>query len=175
MFLLFERMFTFSDLITNAMKTLKLIGITLFVLVILIIGFAKMERIAPLSMVDKDDLNVGLFSNVVINGYDAVSYHTQNKALAGQDDIYSEWHGGKWLFSSPENKDLFDSHPEQYAPIFGGYCVYAITKGVTANTDPEIFEIIDGQLILFAAEDVHVEWMKDPSGNLEVCSSNWNE
>ena len=157
------------------MKSVKYIGITLFVLVILIIGFAKMERITPISMVNQDALNTGMFSKVVINGYDAVSYQVNEKPLPGNENIFSEWKGGKWLFSSEENKSLFESDPNQYAPLFGGYCVYAISKGVTANTDPEVYEVMDGKLILFAAEDVHVEWMKDPVGNLEECTLMWND
>ena len=157
------------------MKASKYIGLTLFILVIVIVGFAISERITPIGMVDKTSLNQGLFSEVVINGYDPVSYHTDHKAVAGVEEIHSEWKGGKWLFSTLENKTLFDASPVKYAPLFGGYCVYAITQGFTANTNPEIFEVVNGNLVLFAAEDVRNEWMKDPVGNIEACTQYWNE
>lgn len=157
------------------MSALKYIGITLFVLVVLMIGFAKTERITPLALVSSSDLNTALLSDVVINGYDAVAYHTERKALMGNSAIYSEWKDGKWLFSSIENKAIFDANPKKYAPLFGGYCVYAISKGLTANTDPEVFEIMNGKLILFAAQDVHAQWMKDPANNLDICTLNWND
>ena len=157
------------------MKAVKYIGITLFVIIILIIGFAKVKRISPVSMVNQDALNIGVFSNVVMNGYDAVSYHMNDKPLPGKDEIYWKWKGGTWLFSSEENKHIFEENPNQYAPLFGGYCAYAISKGITANTNPKIYEIIDGKLILFASEDVHIEWMKNPLSNLENCTWRWND
>ena len=157
------------------MKAIKYIGIALFVLILLLIGFAKLERISPLGMVEPTTLNTGMFSDVVINGYDVVAYHTEQKAIQGNEAYFSNWNDGKWLFSSASNKKLFDAKPDLYAPLFGGYCVFAVSQGFTANTDPEVFEIIDGQLIFFAAEDVHQEWMKDSVTNLKICTQKWSQ
>lgn len=36
---------------------------------------------------------------------------------------------------------MFEANPEAYAPQYGGYCAYAVSKGDTATTDPEAWTI----------------------------------
>ena len=58
---------------------------------------------------------------VAIKGYDSVAYHTEGRAVKGQSDISYTWNDAKWYFTSAENRDLFVSEPERYAPQYGGY------------------------------------------------------
>ncbi len=60
-------------------------------------------------------------SGVAIKGYDAVAYHTENRALKGRSEFSYNWNDAVWYFTSVENKDLFASAPERYAPQYGGY------------------------------------------------------
>ena len=61
------------------------------------------------------------FWGVAIKGYDTVAYHTEGRAVKGHSKYSHEWNDAKWHFTSAENRDLFVSDPERYAPKYGGY------------------------------------------------------
>lgn len=154
-------------------KRTKLIFAIVLGLIVLLFAFAKMNRIAPLSW-GHYQVNQAMFSKVAINSYDPVAYYTENKATMGQEKFMHTWNDADWHFASQENMQLFTENPEKYAPKYGGYCAFAISKGFTANTSSETFEIIDNDLFLFADQDVKDEWMKDRQSNFEKCEENWN-
>jgi len=87
--------------------------------------------------------------DVAIKGYDTVAYF-QGKALKGDESITSQWHDLTWHFASRENRDLFETDPERYAPQYDGYCACAMAEARKAVTDPEVWKIVDGAMhILF--------------------------
>ena len=153
-------------------KTLKIIGITIVILFGLLFTFAKVKRISPLSWGHKE-VNQPMFSDIAINGYDPVAYSLSNQAVEGNEHYIHVWKEASWLFASEENKNKFMANPEKYAPEYGGYCAFAVSKGFTANTNPEVFELIDGKLYLFDGEDVKQEWKANLKENLEKGKINW--
>jgi YHS domain-containing protein len=58
---------------------------------------------------------------IAIHGYDTVVYHTENRAVKGKSEFSYDWNEAEWHFASAENRDLFASDPDRYAPQFGGY------------------------------------------------------
>jgi YHS domain-containing protein len=114
-----------------------------------------------------------MFSNEAINGYDPVSYFTENQPLLGNEAYKYEWKGADWYFSSGANKNLFIGNPEKYTPEYGGYCTFAVSKGFTANTNPNSFEIVSDKLYLFADEEVKKDWKTNLEENLSKCEANW--
>jgi YHS domain-containing protein len=134
---------------------------------------AKIKRVTPLSWEHKQ-INTAMFSNTAANGYDVVAYFTQNKAVEGNEEFSFNWKETDWLFSTIENKNLFAANPEQYAPQLGGFCGFATSKGFTANTDPNTFEVIDGKLFLFADENMRTNWKENQAENMEKCLNNWH-
>ena len=91
-----------------------------------------------------------LENGLAIQGYDPVSYFTQNKALKGKSTISSNIDGVTYYFSSQTNKILFDKLPANYEPQYGGWCSYALgARGEKVEIDPETFKITDGKLNLF--------------------------
>ena len=153
-------------------RTVKIIGIVLLCLVAIVIVFAKVKRITPLSWGHKE-VNQPMFSSEAINGYDPVAYTTENKAVAGNEKISHTWNDADWYFSTEENKNLFAANPEKYVPQFGGYCAFAVSKGFTANIDPNAFEVINGKVYLFADEKVKSDWMGNQVENLKTAEANW--
>ncbi|MDP4680070.1 MAG: hypothetical protein NWS46_06840 [Cyclobacteriaceae bacterium] len=123
------------------MKVLKIIGITLLVIVGLVLIFTTMKKITPLSWSSKK-VNQPLFSNQAINGYDAVAYFSENKAIEGDKMYTFDWENTKWYFLSEGNKKSFIVNPEKYTSEYGGYCVFAVSKGFTADTYPNSFEMV---------------------------------
>lgn len=67
-----------------------------------------------------DGVNTTSFG-VAIKGYDAVAYHTENRAVKGERQFHFQWNDAKWYFISAENRDRFAADPERYAPQYGGY------------------------------------------------------
>ncbi|MDO5979349.1 YHS domain-containing (seleno)protein [Flavivirga spongiicola] len=155
-------------------KRTKIILVLFVVIITLVFTVAKVKRISPLSWGDKG-VNKPMFSNQAINGYDAVTYFIENKAVLGNETYSYNWKNADWNFSSEENKNLFIGNPGKYAPQYGGYCAFAVSKGFTANTNPNSFEVIDGKLYLFDGEGVKADWKENLKENLQKCETNWKK
>jgi YHS domain-containing protein len=61
------------------------------------------------------------FWGVAIKGYDPVAYFAKGRPVKGLKEFSYKWNDAKWYFSSAQNRDLFASDPERYAPQYGGY------------------------------------------------------
>lgn len=112
-------------------------------------------------------------SNLAIKGYDTVAYFTRNQPVEGSRDFEVEWQGATWRFASAEHRELFVSAPEEYAPQYGGYCAYAISKNSTAGIDPSQFSIVDGKLYLNFSKSVQSTWLQDQATLILRADQNW--
>ena len=110
---------------------------------------------------------------IAINGFDPVAYFTMSKPVKGDMGISSDWEGAKMLFASGENKAMFDADPERFAPRYGGYCAYAVSKGATAPTDPDAWTVYEDRLYLNFSVDVRGIWQQDIPGNIQKADANW--
>ena len=110
---------------------------------------------------------------MAINGYDPVAYFTEGRPLEGRAEIASDWDGATLRFASAENKALFDADPEKYAPAYGGYCAYAVSKGYTASTDPDAWSIYEGRLYLNYSRSVRALWSVNKAGHVASADANW--
>ena len=108
-----------------------------------------------------------------IRGTDPVAYFTEGRAVPGDPDIAHEWSGATWRFASEENRARFIADPAAYAPQFGGYCSWAVSKGYTASTDPEAWTIVDGKLYLNYSKDVQKQWLADRDAAIARAEANW--
>ncbi|MFQ5567635.1 MAG: YHS domain-containing (seleno)protein [Paracoccaceae bacterium] len=108
-----------------------------------------------------------------IDGYDTVAYFTDSQPQPG-DPAYSHvWKGATWLFASAAHRDAFAADPERYAPQFGGYCAFAISKGHAVKARPEIWSIVDDKLYLNLGPGAQKKWKADVPGNIARAVSNW--
>jgi len=116
-----------------------------------------------------------VFANkgIAINGYDSVAYFTESKPVKGSSTFTTDWHGATWLFSTAANRDLFKSNPEKYAPQFGGYCAYALSKGSIAPTVPEAWTVYQGKLYLNFSLRARELWKQDIPGNIAKAKGHW--
>lgn len=120
-----------------------------------------------------DPIYTPLFSNLAIRGYDSVAYFTQQQAVKGNKEHQWEWQGATWRFSSAENLALFKAEPEKYAPQYGGYCAYAVSKNKLAPIEPEQFSIVEGKLYLNYNADVQGKWLADRDNFIKLADKNW--
>lgn len=110
---------------------------------------------------------------LAIRGYDPVAYFTQSKPVRGSSAHSSTWNGATWRFASAENKAAFDANPSRYAPQYGGYCAWAVSRGYTASTDPDAWRVVNGKLYLNYNKSVRATWAKDIPGNIAKANRNW--
>ena len=114
-------------------------------------------------------------NGAAINGYDPVAYFREERPVMGSDEHSSTWKGATWLFSSEENRMLFENDPDAYAPQYGGYCAYAVSKNYTAKTEPDAWTLFEGKLYLNYSKLVRALWARDIPGNVEKGDRNWPE
>ena len=110
---------------------------------------------------------------VAINGYDPVAYFTEGKPVEGSPEFTSDWDGAVLQFASAENKAMFDADPDAYAPAYGGYCAYAVSRGYTASTDPDAWSIYEDRLFLNYSRSVRALWRLDKAGHVASGDANW--
>jgi len=108
-----------------------------------------------------------------IKGYDAVAYFKIGKALKGNASFTFRWHDMTWYFATQENRDLFAADPEKYAPQYDGFCAWAMAEARKAQTDPEVWEIVNGKLYLNCSRAAYEKWRRDIPGNIKKADKNW--
>jgi YHS domain-containing protein len=111
--------------------------------------------------------------DVAIRGYDTVAYFQAGKALKGNESFQFQWRCRTWYFLTKENRNLFAAGPEKYAPQYDGYCAWAMTEGRKAQTDPEIWKIVNGKLYLNCSRSAYEKWSSYIPGNIEKADKNW--
>lgn len=121
----------------------------------------------------KPEVFTGIVKGVAVGGYDPVSYFAEGRAVKGKPGIASQHAGVTWRFSSEANRAAFEAEPGRYAPQYGGYCAWAVSRGYTAQGDPEAWKIVDGKLYLNYNREVQSTWQKDIPGNVAKADANW--
>lgn len=115
-----------------------------------------------------------------VGGYDVVAYHTEEKAVPG-DEQYAVEHGGAtYLFASEENKTAFEAEPDKYKPAYGGYCAFGVAQNKQLPANPESFTLQDGKLYMFfkgnvGGKDIDTKpaWDADPTTMTPQADANW--
>lgn len=121
----------------------------------------------------KPEVYTPRFSNLAVDGYDAVAYFTEGAPAKGDKAFETEYRGATWRFSSAENLAAFEAEPQRYAPQYGGYCAWATAQGYTARGNPQNWTIHDGKLYLNYNDKVQADWRQDISGFIEQADANW--
>ena len=112
-------------------------------------------------------------SHGAIKGYDPVAYFVEGSAKKGMEAHSFEWSGVTWYFSSEQHLEKFKTHPEWYAPQFGGYCSYAVSQGYTYKSDPEAWKIVDGKLYLNYSLKIKKKWEANQAELIRSAEANW--
>jgi hypothetical protein len=117
--------------------------------------------------------SINAANGVALKGYDVVAYHTQQQAVKGTRAHAHQWRGVTWQFASAENRDRFAASPESFAPEFGGFCAYGVSRGYAVDIDPQAFAVVDGKLYLNYSKRVQSTWNQDRAGYIEKARQNW--
>ena len=112
-------------------------------------------------------------TGVAIQGYDPVAFFTDNKPVKGLSELPARHNGALYYFASKEHRELFQNDPARYAPAFGGYCAYGVSKGKLVEIDVDAFQIVNGRLLLQYSKGVRDDFNKDTKVNLAKAEQNW--
>jgi YHS domain-containing protein len=137
-----------------------------------LVACAALAFAAP-ALARSPDIYTGFLSSTAVGGYDPVAYFTDGKPVPGNRDITFTWKGATWRFVSEKNRDLFKQKPEAYAPQYGGYCAWAVSRNYTAKGDPKYWKVVGGKLYLNYDAGVQKDWEKDVPGNIAKGDKNW--
>jgi len=122
------------------------------------------------------DMDVNTDKNdMAIKGYDPVAYFTLGKATKGSINYTTTHKGAIYQFVSEDNRNLFDSNPDKYAPQFGGYCAFGVSKEKKFDTDPTAWKIIEDKLYLNLNSQVQQRWLKDSENLIKDAKEYWRE
>jgi len=122
-------------------------------------------------------------NGVVLDGYDVVSYQTQDKAVKGSSKYSTEYDGVKFYFSSKKNKKLFVKNVTKYIPKYNGYCAFAMAaKNAKVPANADTFKIYNGELMVFF-NDFHdgtkfntkIPWNASEKNLYSKAESNWKK
>ncbi|MBY0369331.1 hypothetical protein K2X33_01510 [bacterium] len=108
-----------------------------------------------------------------LEGYDPVAYFTKGEAVRGDGFILSKHEGLTYLFSSKENKELFDKNASKYVPQFGGWCAFGASVGKKFHADPNAFVIHNDKLYVNVNADILKKFKEDLDGNIKKALNNW--
>lgn len=120
------------------------------------------------------DIDINANSNdVAIQGYDPVAYFTEATPTKGSAQYTATYKNAIYQFSSEQNRDLFRADPSKYAPQYGGFCAFGVTKGRKFDTDPMAWRVVDGKLYLNLNKDVQKLWVEDIPGYITNANDTW--
>lgn len=151
------------------MRLKKILAITAAVLALALVGGGLFLR--SLGMFSSNE--VYATGKGAIDGYDPVAYFTLGQPTPGEPTITHEWNGATWHFANADHRAAFIAEPEKYAPQFGGYCAFAVSKNYTAKADPAAWAIVDGQLFLNFDGKVAAEWKASATPRIAAARENW--
>lgn len=87
------------------------------------------------------------------------------KDVLGKPALFSDFEGFHYLFSTPENKAIFDADPGRHGIQLGAACA---RMGARVPANPEIFTVMDGRIYAFASPPCHKLFVADPKAYLPV-------
>jgi len=122
-------------------------------------------------------LSDGADARLMLLGYDAVAYFTDNAAVKGDPAIKLEHLGVTYRFASEAHKAEFARAPEKYMPQFGGFCANGINYAVPwgAGGGPDTWRIYRGKLYVFGGQKSRDQFEMDTERNLQLAHRYWND
>jgi len=121
-----------------------------------------------------DEITTFVKDGAAIGGTDPVAYFTQGKPVAGSDEHTFVHDDVTWKFSSAENRDAFAADPAKYAPQYGGYCAFGLSKGFKVPVIPEAWKIVDGKLYLNNSIAVQDRFEANTEELIDHADLNWD-
>lgn len=114
-------------------------------------------------------------SRLAIKGYDPVAYFTEAKPVQGSSQFTAQHLGATYYFSSAQHQSLFEGDPEKYAPQYGGYCAFGVSKEYKFDIDPQAWAVVDDKLYLNLNKKVQVRWTENRDELIVDADTIWTQ
>ncbi|MEP3046198.1 MAG: YHS domain-containing (seleno)protein [Roseibium sp.] len=121
-----------------------------------------------------DEITTFTKGGAAIGGTDPVAYFTEGKPVAGSDEFTAQYDDVTWKFSSAQNRDKFAAEPAKYAPQYGGFCAFGLSKGFKVPVVPEAWKIVAGKLYLNNSLAVQKRFEGNTSELINHADLNWD-
>lgn len=112
-------------------------------------------------------------NSLAIQGYDPVAYFTLNAPTKGSSEYTANYEGATYWFSNAQHQSMFKNDPDKYAPQFGGYCAFGVSKEKKYSIEPDAFAVVDGKLYLNLNKKVQTIWSKNSEELIVDANGNW--
>lgn len=113
-------------------------------------------------------------TGVAIDGFDPVSYFSDQEPRPGVPEFAAEWGGVPWYFASAANRDVFVRNPEVYAPQFGGHCATSLARGYLSDGKPRLFLIRKLKLYFFYSVANREAFLASERASTSGAMKNWS-
>lgn len=110
---------------------------------------------------------------LALAGYDPTSYFLDKKPLKGDAALARTYQGATYYFVDVAHKNAFEKEPAKYVPQFGGFCGYAASIKRVSPVDPEIWQIVNGRLVLQHTPEAYKLFNQDVPANNAKAEANW--
>jgi len=110
-----------------------------------------------------------------IRGYDPVAYFVSREPRKGKEAYTFDDGSATWYFENSSNRAAFTKNPKKFTPQYGGYCAYAMRKGLVVSTDPEAWTIENDRLFLNYSLGVRQTWLKNTGDYIVKADDRWIE
>ncbi|MEO5807570.1 YHS domain-containing (seleno)protein [Devosia sp.] len=112
-------------------------------------------------------------TGIALDGYDPVSYFTENEPLMGSSDFEYDWSGVPWYFATAANRDVFVGNPEIYCPQYGGHGAMSAARGFVSDGNPKIYTVFKQRLYLFYSAANRDAFLLSPDEAAASGAKNW--
>lgn len=128
---------------------------------------------SALAQAASERIVVNRLTGLAISGFDPVAYFTEGEAVLGSERFEAVQAGAIWRFRNEGNKTAFTAHPEVYGPQFGGHDPVDAARGRVVEGLPNVWQIHNQRLFLFASETGRTAFAVDPDGFLKAAERQW--
>ncbi len=104
-----------------------------------------------------------MFAKPQLFGYSPVAYQKQKKAVKGKPEFRAVFRRQMFHFANESDRQLFIKSPEQYTPLYAGYCAMSLAKGSRYYADPNFFAVVDKRTYLFLNQEMKDSFMLNPA------------
>jgi len=155
----------------------RIVRALLALLVLALAGTASAQNYTSPNNGPFRTLSDGADDKLMLMGYDAVAYFTDNAAVKGDAAIKLEHLGVTYRFASEAHKAEFEKNPDKYMPQFGGFCANGINYAVPwgAGGGPNTWRIYRGKLYVFGGQSSRDHFEMDTEHNLQLAHQYWND
>jgi len=117
------------------------------------------------TLLQAEAVSKSYWGDKAIGSHDTVAYHQESvkkshREVKGNKQFIVKYNGANWYFASQASAAKFRQNPEQYKPLYNGFCANALSLGEgLVPTSGKIWEFFGDQLHLFYAEKGRQRWL----------------